>query len=275
MQSIDTPVNRDDATEVPIVVRKIILSWHIELQRALGDAALPTSIIVFTYSLSSPDRVYRYAGHFKMATGGLKLYYFNLRARAELIRLIFAAAGRPWNDVRFDVKQWPDYKPKMILGQCPVLELSDGTQLPQSLAIARYVARETGLAGRDNLESAKIDAVIDTQRDMNDTFHAKVVLEKDKTKKAQELEKFLAKDLFQFVDQLAKLRSAYSKDARYLVGNELSWADLFVYSSMDRVIKAAPAMKPKLDPHFQSVFDTVQNHPKLKTYLKERPDVPF
>src|SRR5689334_19545745 len=114
-----------------------------------------------------------------MSDNNLKLYYFNLQARGELIRLILAASGRSYEDIRFEMNQWPEYKPKMILGQVPVLELSDGTQLPQSMTIARYVAREVGLGGSNNLESAKIDAVVDTQRDANEAFFMKVFFEKD------------------------------------------------------------------------------------------------
>lgn len=205
----------------------------------------------------------------------LNLYYFNVRARAELIRLIFAAAGRPWNDIRFDLDQWPTYKKKMLIGQCPVLEFPDGTQLSQSMSIARYVARETGLAGKDNLESAKIDTVVDTQLDMNEMFHKKVLFEKDTKKKAEELEAFLAKELFKHVHKLTKLKKAYSTDKGYFVGNQLSWADIFVYSSLDRVIQSAPQIKSKLDEHCNDVFQTIGQHPKIQKYLNERPKTPF
>ena len=120
-----------------------------------------------------------------MSNSDLKFYYFNLHARGELTRLILAAAGREYEDIRFGFDKWPEYKPKMILGQCPVLELGDGTQIPQSMTIARYVAREAGLAGSDNLESAKIDAVVDTQKDVNEVFYTKVFFEKMKQKKLQ------------------------------------------------------------------------------------------
>lgn len=210
-----------------------------------------------------------------MSNGAIKLYYFNLRARAELIRLILAAAARPWNDIRFEYKQWPEYKPKMLLGQCPVLELPDGTQIPQSLTIARYVARENGLAGKDNLESAKIDAVADTQRDMSDVFHSKVLFEKDANKKAHELKIFLERDLSQHVERLMKLKAAYSNDRKYFVGNSLSWADLYVYLSIERIIKTAPQTKTSLDVQFKNTFDTVNENSNIKKYLAERPDTPF
>ena len=37
----------------------------------------------------------------------------------------------------------------------------DGVKICQSLAIARYLAKEFGLAGEDNLECAKIDFIAD------------------------------------------------------------------------------------------------------------------
>ena len=210
-----------------------------------------------------------------MATPMLKLHYFNLRARGELIRLIFAAAGRPWQDVRIEYNDWPKHKGRMILGQCPVLELPDGTQLPQSMSIARYVARETGLAGKDNLESAKIDTVVDTTRDMNDVFHNRVLFEKDAKKKEEEMKKFLQSELFKHVDRLMKLKNAYSADKRYFVGNHLSWADLFVYSSIERVMQSAPQVKTELDPHFNDLFEAIVTDPKIKKYLEDRPKTPF
>lgn len=210
-----------------------------------------------------------------MTSPMLKLHYFNLRARGELIRLIFAAAGRSWQDVRIEYNDWPKHKPKMILGQCPVLEFPDGTQLPQSMSIARYVARETGLAGKDNLESAKIDAVIDTQRDMNDIFHTKVLFEKDTKKKEEEMNKFLNHELFKHVDRLMKLKKSFSIDKRYFVGNHLSWADLFVYSSIDRVIQAAPQVQNQLDQHFKDLFEMILTNSKIKKYLDERPKTSF
>ena len=53
----------------------------------------------------------------------------------------------------------------MSFGQLPILEI-DGKQLPQTMAIARYLAREFKLAGKDELESAFADAYIDVVNDI-------------------------------------------------------------------------------------------------------------
>jgi glutathione S-transferase len=210
-----------------------------------------------------------------MSGSDLKFYYFNLQARGELTRLILAAADRSYEDIRFDFAQWPEYKPKMILGQCPVLELADGTQIPQSLTVARYVAREAGLAGSDNLESAKIDAVVDTQRDVNEVFSSKVFSEKDETKKAAELEKFINENLVKHVENLGKLKKAYSRNEKYYVGDKLSWADLFVFQSIDALVQAVPQIKGKFGDQFKTLMETVRGDEKIKKYLDSRPKTDF
>ncbi len=40
-----------------------------------------------------------------------KLYYFNVRGRGELTRLILHCAGVPFEDFRFEGKEWPAIKP--------------------------------------------------------------------------------------------------------------------------------------------------------------------
>ena len=40
-----------------------------------------------------------------------KLYYFNARSYAELIRFVFAQAGVRYEDVRLSVEEWSKLKP--------------------------------------------------------------------------------------------------------------------------------------------------------------------
>ncbi|XP_038611201.1 hematopoietic prostaglandin D synthase isoform X5 [Tachyglossus aculeatus] len=77
----------------------------------------------------------------------LKLVYFNLRGRAEIIRYLFAYMDLKYEDQRIEPADWPGIKPLLPFGKIPILEV-DGVILHQSLAIARYFAREAGNLGR-------------------------------------------------------------------------------------------------------------------------------
>lgn len=46
-------------------------------------------------------------------------------------------------------------------GKVPVLEI-DGVQTHQSVAICRYLAKQFGLNGSNDLEALEIDAIVDT-----------------------------------------------------------------------------------------------------------------
>lgn len=82
------------------------------------------------------------------------LHYFNGKGRAELTRLVFAAGGIEFTDDRVEFADWPGKKSQAPLGQMPYLEI-DGAKLPQSIAIARYVAKECNMAGKTNLEQVR------------------------------------------------------------------------------------------------------------------------
>ena len=53
----------------------------------------------------------------------------------------------------------------MPLGVMPVLEY-DGEVLSQSKTIARFLAKEFGIAGKTNLEQAKADMIVDMVTDI-------------------------------------------------------------------------------------------------------------
>lgn len=117
-----------------------------------------------------------------------KLYYFDkpTRGRAEFARLILAQAGVKFEDVRFKPCDWPAIKPSKLInfwilkwiicklinrflatpfGHVPVLEV-DGKQLAQSITIARYLAKQHGLAGKNDWEQALADMYADNIHDM-------------------------------------------------------------------------------------------------------------
>merc|ERR1719151_333061 len=82
----------------------------------------------------------------------VKFVYFDAQAKGELTRLLLAAGNIDYEDFRVGFSDWPgDIKATTPFGQMPVLYW-DGEELAQSMAIARFVARKVGLAGKSDLE---------------------------------------------------------------------------------------------------------------------------
>lgn len=201
-----------------------------------------------------------------------KLYYFNARGRAEISRLILAAAGQNYEDIRYERDQWPAHKGEMPLGQMPVLEYN-GTQLPQSISVARFLAKQFQLAGRDNFEQAQADAVVDTIVDVL----IKVVpirFEQDEAKKKELLKNFFAEELPKHLKNLDVLGKMYSNGGKFFVANNLTWADLFFYELSFNLLNMNATCLDDY-PWLKENRAEVEKQPKIEEYLKNRPKTPF
>ena len=201
-----------------------------------------------------------------------KLTYFNGRGLAETSRLIFAAAGQKFEDVRFEREQWPAIKPTTPLGQVPVLEV-DGVKIPQSTAIARFLAKRFNLAGKTDVEQAQVDVVVDTIQDL---FHAflPIIREQDETKKKELIAKFVGEDLEKHLKNLETLGKLYSNGGQFFVGNSLTWADLMCHEFGQKLFTYDANCLNNF-PWLQANRAAVEQQPKISEYLKNRPKTEF
>ncbi|CAF3315150.1 unnamed protein product [Rotaria sp. Silwood2] len=197
-----------------------------------------------------------------------KLYYFNTRGRAETARLIFAVADQKFDDIRYDQNEWQSHKSEMPLGQLPVLEVDD-VKLPQSLAITRFLAKQFHLAGKDNLEQAQADAVVDTIADVTAKF-IPIMFEQDQEKKKILEEKFLSEEMPKLLNHLEILLKTFGNGGQYFVGNNLTWADLHFYNASQSMLLRDPNILDKY-PSLKRNRDQVEANTNVATYLKNRP----
>ncbi|KAK3581299.1 hypothetical protein CHS0354_033034 [Potamilus streckersoni] len=194
-----------------------------------------------------------------------RLTYFDIRGRAELARLVFTAAGEGFEDRRVTREEWTELKKETPFGQIPVLEV-DGKPLAQSYAIARFLAREFGLAGRSNWESAQIDQVMDLAEDLRREL-LKGIFEKEPDKK-KDLEQKLQDEVFpRFIGFFQKLLN--NNGGQYFVGPSLSLADLAVLDVFDTPLQMYPSLLDK-SPALQAHRKLLESSPKLDDYLKSR-----
>jgi glutathione S-transferase len=203
-----------------------------------------------------------------------KLYYFNSRGRAEIARLIFAAAGQKYEDIRYEhtPDSWDAHKAEMPLGQIPVLEI-DGVKIPQSFTIARFLAKQFQLAGKDNFEQAKVDAVVDTINDIVAIFRP-IYREQDSAKKQEAIKQFLDEGLPRHLQNLEGLAKLYGNGGPYFVGNHLTWADL-LFLNFSQALLGLDANGLDKYSLLKQNHAEVEKQPKIAEYLKNRPKTAF
>jgi glutathione S-transferase len=199
-----------------------------------------------------------------------KLYYFNIRGKAEVARLLFTLAGEAYEDFRFSFEDWPNHKPNTPYGQVPVLEITeDGktVKLPESVAIFRFLANRFGFAGKTPLEKAQVDAVADLLNDMlNQSLPC--IHEKDPVKQAELFAKYYGETVHNFFKLLEK--TIVDNKTGFLVGDDVTFADLFLFNACDwmrdhkeKILAQYPAVKA----HNEKVAAI----PKIAEWLKVRP----
>jgi glutathione S-transferase len=190
----------------------------------------------------------------------------------KFLRLIFAVAGQKYEDVRYERDEWPAHKAEMPLGQIPVLEV-DGVKLPQSFSIARFLAKQFNLAGKDNFEQAKVDAVVDTMNDLVTAFVPSRI-EQDETKKQELTKKFFTDDLPKHLQNLETLAKLYGNGGPFFVGNTLTWADLLFYE-VGIIILPLNGDCFNNNLWLKQNRAEVEKQPRIAEYLKNRPKTDY
>merc|ERR1712142_266762 len=89
------------------------------------------------------------------------LHYFNGRGRAEILRMMFALAGQKFIDKRIEFNEWDRIRNDMPCMRVPVLEMDGGIRMPETMAIARYLAREFNFYPKSNMDMMRCDYITD------------------------------------------------------------------------------------------------------------------
>ena len=195
----------------------------------------------------------------------VKLTYFNVRGRGEPARLLLAYGGIKYEDCRLtpafqDPTEWLKLKPNTPYGSLPLLEW-DGTCIAQSMAVARFLAREVGLAGRDNMEAAQIDEIIDAVNDLL-SAGAQVFFSKDEAAKKKYATETVPAGLANIEARLE------CRGGQFLVGNAFSWADLHLFDFCCGLPDRSCLDKC---PKIRDLTERVGKIPNIKCWVESRP----
>ncbi|KAK3917712.1 Hematopoietic prostaglandin D synthase [Frankliniella fusca] len=198
-----------------------------------------------------------------------KLTYFPVRGRGEHLRLMFAYAKVQYEDNRITQDQWPALKPKTPFGQLPVLEI-DGVMVEQSVALARYLAKQFGLDGKTDMERLQADVFVAHIDDLRNQYSA-MFREQDPDKKAEILKNIQTNVVPSFFE---KLNDRVAKNGGFTAGKTILWSDIILAEFLDALTirkTIEPADLASKYPHLAKVKDAVFNTPSVKAYLDKRP----
>ncbi|TYZ67611.1 hypothetical protein PybrP1_007147 [[Pythium] brassicae (nom. inval.)] len=200
----------------------------------------------------------------------LKLAYFAFGGRAEAIRLALAIGGIPFEDERLSMNEFASRKASLPFNQLPVLEV-DGDVIAQSLAILRYIGIWAGLYPTSDLVAAfRIDEIFG----IVDEFSAKygpARNEQDPVKREIMLKEAAEVSIPELLGFL-EMRAAQNMDGPYVVGSNLTVADLVISGLVGGLMSGhMPGLPATLaDPfgRLNDIHKLVRSHPKVIKWFK-------
>lgn len=189
-----------------------------------------------------------------------KLTYFNIRGRAEPIRLLLTLSGVEFEDCRVPFERWGQMKSTTPFGSLPIYEEGD-LKIGQSLAILRYLAGQHGwLPDRlpDRVRCDEVaEATVDLSAGCSRLFWSPHF--------AEEREPYIRRQL---PARLAYLDAHLRKNGRSdcWVGSELYYCDFLAWAALNRVEPLAATLLEQFAAltEFKRTFEA---RPEVVSYL--------
>ncbi|XP_026732227.1 glutathione S-transferase-like isoform X2 [Trichoplusia ni] len=195
-----------------------------------------------------------------------KLHYFNVNGLAEAIRYILHYTKQEFEDVRHDLATWPDeeFKKTLPFGQLPIY-LEGDKVLNQSLAITKYVARDSDLIPADHWQQAVLDSTVYNIYDFVKSFE-QYNQEKDETKK-EALRKVIVEETIDFY--FSRFEKHLADNGGFFIG-KLSWAEFILVGVIEGFNIFLGIEIEKNYPTVKKLVEKITHLPLVKEYIASR-----
>jgi len=205
------------------------------------------------------------------------LHYFNIRGRAEPIRLMLHYGGVPFEDKTINFEQWGEKKKnneyRGPLDQLPFVEIDDEI-ICETVALVRLAAHKVGICGENDWEKAKADSLVDSDLDMIPKFTAVYFAKEDE--KEEKMKELMTIIVPEYLGKLEKTLIANNGGDCFFVGKKITHADFQIFHRLNILSNNAKKHGkddvldsfPKLKGHYCRMMEL----PQLQDYLKSRPE---
>lgn len=199
----------------------------------------------------------------------LKLVYFKMRALAEAPQLLLNYCGINYEYImswdHFD-DEWSNIKPKLAFKQLPMMEVEDGTQICQSIAILHYIESLGGLKISDPLMAAEAMAVLQSSQELFAPLNPTVnfAVGQDFKNKRDSMKTNLESrfsDLARYLDK---------HEGRYFIDDTPRAAEFACFHHLDLSRELDPEILEKFPRLIKFVKD-IEDIDIVSKYLKNRP----
>ena len=160
-----------------------------------------------------------------------QILYFDIRGRAEPIRLLLEDIGVEYEDRQITPEEWTDIKPTTPFGRMPIYR-DDEVEIPETFAIMRYLGRKHDLLGPDESSRIRCDVTIESWRDYGNRTAA-VFGAKSDSEVARTI--FIDEELPQCLAALEAFYAANTGQSYFWAGDSLTIADFAAFHLIEGV----------------------------------------
>ena len=201
----------------------------------------------------------------------LKLVYFKMRALAEAPQLLLNYCKINYEYImswdHFD-DEWSNVKPKLAFKQLPMMEVEDGTQICQSIAILQYIENLGGLKISDPVKAAEAMAVLQSAQELFVPLNPTVnfAVGQDFSNKRDSMRIYLESrfsDLARYLDK---------HEGRYFIDDTPRAAEFACFHHLDLSRELDPEILKKFPRLIKFVKD-IEDIDTVSKYLKNRPEL--
>lgn len=201
----------------------------------------------------------------------LKLVYFKMRALAEAPQLLLNYCKINYEYImswdHFD-DEWSNVKPKLAFKQLPMMEVEDGTQICQSIAILQYIENLGGLKISDPVKAAEATAVLQSAQELFAPLNPTVnfAVGQDFNNKRDSMRVNLESrfsDLARYLDK---------HEGKYFIDDTPRAAEFACFHHLDLSRELDPEILKKFPRLIKFVKD-IEDIDTVSKYLKNRPEL--
>lgn len=193
-----------------------------------------------------------------------KITYFDIRARAEPIRLVFEELSIAYKDVRVSPEEWHMLAPNTPFGRLPSLEI-DGIVIYQTHAILRYLARKHDLYGQSAADQLRCDIAADVFADLNNS----IGMAPWRDDFDQSRVRYIQTELAPMLMNLERFHLNREAGSDYWVGDALTFIDFLAFAHLDCAFAMFPEAFFSLD-SLTEFMATMLRRPRIKSYYESQ-----